>query len=84
MAKDYTRQENLQIIEREARERGIPRDDFLRFAYIETGGRFDEQASRGPNGAKGLFQFVPGTARQYGSRVGPTTPSTPRTPVWSP
>lgn len=66
MAKDYTRQENLQIIEREARERGIPRDDFLRFAYIETGGRFDEQASRGPNGAKGLFQFVPGTARQYG------------------
>ncbi|AWV06055.1 peptidoglycan-binding protein [Marilutibacter maris] len=66
MDRDYTRQEVLDIIEREANERGIPRDDFLRFAYIETGGRFDEHASRGAAGAKGLFQFVPGTAAQYG------------------
>lgn len=66
MAKDYSRQEVLEIIQKEAQERGIPRDDFLRFAYIETGGRFDEQASRGPRGAKGLFQFIPSTAEQYG------------------
>ena len=66
MDRDYTRQEVLDIIEREANERGIPRDDFLRFAYFETGGRFDEHASRGAAGAKGLFQFVPGTAAQYG------------------
>ncbi len=66
MARDYPRSEILDIIEREANERGIPRDDFLRFAYIETGGGFDETVNRGPNGAKGLFQFVPGTARAYG------------------
>ncbi|WP_126947662.1 XVIPCD domain-containing protein [Xanthomonas sp. BRIP62409] len=66
MARDYTKAENLDIIEREARERHIPVDDFMRFAYIETGGRFDEQASRGPNSAKGLFQFTPGTAAAYG------------------
>lgn len=66
MDRDYTRQEVLDIIEREAEQSGIPRDQFLRFAYIETGGRFDEHASRGPGGAKGLFQFVPGTAAQYG------------------
>lgn len=66
MARDYSRSEVLDIIEAEARERGIPRDDFLRFAYIETGGTFDESASRGSRGAKGLFQFVPSTARAYG------------------
>lgn len=66
MARDYTKAENLDIIEREARERHIPVDDFMRFAYVETGGRFDEQASRGPNSAKGLFQFTPGTAAAYG------------------
>ncbi|TBR14728.1 MAG: peptidoglycan-binding protein [Lysobacter sp.] len=55
----------LDIIVNEARERSIPRDDFLRFAYIETGGVFNERASRGPNGAKGLFQFVPSTAARY-------------------
>ena len=66
MSRDYSRREVLDIIVNEARERGIPRDDFLRFAYIETGGAFDESVSRGPNGAKGLFQFVPDTARQYG------------------
>ena len=68
MARDYSRAEVLDIIEREAQERNIPRDDFMRFAYIETGGTFDESVSRGPNGAKGLFQFVPGTADQYGIR----------------
>jgi hypothetical protein len=68
MARDYSRTEVLDIIEREANERGIPRDDFMRFAYIETGGTFDEQASRGPRGAKGLFQFVPSTAGAYGIR----------------
>ncbi len=66
MATDYSRQEVLGIIQKEAQERGIPKDDFLRFAYIETGGKFDEQANRGPNGAKGLFQFVPSTAAEYG------------------
>ncbi|GAB2503855.1 XVIPCD domain-containing protein [Lysobacter humi (ex Lee et al. 2017)] len=66
MAQDYSRRQVLDIIEAEARERGIPRDDFLRFAYIETGGTFDERASRGARGAKGLFQFVPATAVAYG------------------
>jgi len=66
MTRDYTRQEVLDIIEREAQGRGIPRSDFLRFAYIETGGAFDERASRGAHGAKGLFQFVPTTAETYG------------------
>lgn len=68
MERDYSRQEVLDIIESEARERNIPRDDFMRFAYIETGGTFNEQASRGAAGAKGLFQFVPGTADAYGIR----------------
>lgn len=63
---DHSRAQVLDIIEREAAQRGINRDDFLRFAYIETGGTFDETASRGPRGAKGLFQFVPATARAYG------------------
>ena len=66
MERDYSRQEVLDIIENEARERNIPRDDFMRFAYIETGGTFNEQASRGAAGAKGLFQFVPDTAEAYG------------------
>ena len=68
MERDYSRREVLDIIENEARERNIPRNDFMRFAYIETGGTFNEQASRGAAGAKGLFQFVPGTADAYGIR----------------
>ena len=68
MERDYSRREVLDIIESEARERNIPRDDFMRFAYIETGGTLNEQASRGAGGAKGLFQFVPGTAEAYGIR----------------
>lgn len=66
MQRDYSREEVLDIIECGAIRHGIPPDAFLRFAYIETGGRFDERASRGAHGAKGLFQFVPGTARHYG------------------
>jgi peptidoglycan hydrolase-like protein with peptidoglycan-binding domain len=68
MERDYSRQEVLGIVERTAAQRGIPRDDFLRFAYIETGGRFDERAFNTSSGAAGLFQFVPGTAREYGIR----------------
>lgn len=66
MPTNYSRAQVLDIIEREAAERNIPRDDFLRFAHVETGGAFDELASRGPGGAKGLFQFTPPTAQQYG------------------
>ena len=65
MASDYTREQILDIVERQAQASGIPREDFLRFAYIETGGRFNPDASN-PSGAKGLFQFMPGTAAQYG------------------
>lgn len=66
MSRNPNYERNLSIITNEARERGIPTTDFVRFAYLETGGSFDETASRGPNGAKGLFQFVPDTARYYG------------------
>lgn len=66
MARYYSKSEVLDIIDREVKERGLPRDTFFRFAYIETGGQFNELASRGRNGAKGLFQFVPDTAREYG------------------
>lgn len=68
MPHDYSKKEILNIIEKEAKERSIPRDDFMRFAYIETGGKFDETASRGEKGAKGLFQFTPDTAKAYGIR----------------
>lgn len=66
MPTNYSRAQVLDIIEREAAERNIPRDDFLRFAHVETGGNFNELASRGAGGAKGLFQFTPRTAEQYG------------------
>src|SRR5690606_19110436 len=56
----------LDIIEREAAESGIPREDFLRFAYIETGGRFNADAHNKTSGAKGLFQFMPSTAAEFG------------------
>lgn len=41
MPTNYSRAQVLDIIEREAAERNIPRDDFLRFAHVETGGAFD-------------------------------------------
>lgn len=66
MSYDYTKAEILDLIEKTARTHGIPPEDFLRFAYIETGGGFDEAVNRGSKGAKGLFQFVPETAEQYG------------------
>ncbi|WP_294990094.1 peptidoglycan-binding protein [uncultured Stenotrophomonas sp.] len=62
---DYSRKEVLDIVEQVARHKGIPVDDFMRFAYIETGGTFNERAHNASSGAKGLFQFVPGSARQY-------------------
>lgn len=66
--RDYSRQEVLGIVERTAAQRGIARDDFLRFAFIETGGTFNERAFNNSSGAAGLFQFVPDTARAYGIR----------------
>lgn len=62
----YSRSQVIGIIEQEAQRSGIPHDDFLKFAAIETGGRFDPTVSRGANGAKGLFQFEPGPASHYG------------------
>ncbi len=66
MAGPSDRAEVLDIIEREAAESGIPRDDFLRFAYIETGGQFNADAYNRTSGAKGLFQFMPSTAAEFG------------------
>lgn len=66
--RDYTRAEVIQIIAETARNHGIDKDDFLRAAYIETGGRFDERAYNAGSRAAGLFQFLPGTAEAYGIR----------------
>ncbi|MFT4197936.1 MAG: M23 family metallopeptidase [Pseudoxanthomonas sp.] len=66
MPRDYSRREVLDIVERQAERHRIPRDDFLRLAYIESGGSFDERAHNRDSGAAGLFQFVPSSARQYG------------------
>ena len=63
-----SRDQVIGIIEQEARRSGIPHDDFLKFAAIETGGRFDPSVSRGAHGAKGLFQFEPASASHYGIR----------------
>ncbi|MEV8518928.1 peptidoglycan-binding protein [Dyella marensis] len=63
-----SRDQVIGIIEQEARRSGIPHDDFLKFAAIETGGRFDPSVSRGAHGAKGLFQFEPAAASHYGIR----------------
>lgn len=65
MASDHSRSEILDIIERQAERSGIPREDFLRFAYIETGGRFDPDAHNRRSDARGLFQFLPGTAAEF-------------------
>ncbi len=66
--KDYSDDEVIQIVADAAQARGIPKDDFLRASYIETGGRFDENAYNSGSGAAGLFQFIPGTASDYGIR----------------
>ncbi|WP_406233560.1 XVIPCD domain-containing protein [Isoptericola jiangsuensis] len=64
--RDYSKQEVLDIIEQVAQRKGISSEDFLRFAHIETGGQFDERAHNSRTDAKGLFQFLPSSARQYG------------------
>jgi murein DD-endopeptidase MepM/ murein hydrolase activator NlpD len=66
MMSDYSKQEILDIVEQAAKKHGVPRDDFLRFTAIETGFTYDERAYNRTSGASGLFQFVEGTARQYG------------------
>ncbi|WP_313318522.1 peptidoglycan-binding protein [Stenotrophomonas sp.] len=66
MANPTDRAAVLDIIERQADRSNIPREDFLRFAYIETGGKFNANAHNTDSGAKGLFQFIPGTAKAYG------------------
>jgi membrane-bound lytic murein transglycosylase D len=45
---------------------GIP-EDFKYIPLLESG--FDKQA-RSPRGAAGIWQFMPGTAREYGLKVG--------------
>jgi peptidoglycan hydrolase-like protein with peptidoglycan-binding domain len=64
--RDYSKQEVLDIVEAAAKKHGIPRDDFLRFTAIETGFTYNERAVNSSSGAKGLFQFLPDTAKQYG------------------
>lgn len=66
MATTYTRDEILDIIERQAQSSDIPRDDFLRFFYMETDGQFNAEAHNHDSHAKGLFQFVPSTAAEFG------------------
>ena len=66
MSQEYSRSQVLDIIEAEALKRHIPKDDFLRFADIETGGRFNPNAQSTHSSAKGLFQFMPATAAHYG------------------
>ncbi|MGH8050120.1 MAG: XVIPCD domain-containing protein [Arenimonas sp.] len=68
MERDYSRQEVLGIVEQTAARFGIPKDDFLRASYIETGGQFNERAYNSSSGAAGLYQFLPDTATQYGIR----------------
>lgn len=45
---------------------GINRDDFKRMAFVESG--FDPHAGAKGSSAKGLFQFLDGTARNYNLR----------------
>jgi hypothetical protein len=65
MADAYTREQVLDIIEDTAKKYDIPSDDFLRFSSIETGGTFNPSAINS-SGAKGLFQMIPRTAKEYG------------------
>ena len=64
MPKDYTKKEVLDIVEQTAAKYGIPKDDFMRASYIETGGQFNERAYNNSSGAAGLYQFLPATATQ--------------------
>ncbi|OQW92920.1 MAG: hypothetical protein BWK79_00155 [Beggiatoa sp. IS2] len=56
----------LKAVTQAADKHGISQEDFLRFSYIETGGKFNANAHNQGSGAKGLFQFIPSTAKQYG------------------
>ena len=72
---EYSKEQVYGIIEQAAKSHGIPSDDFMRFASIETGGRFNPNASHSAHGAKGLFQFEPDTASHYhirGRELDPT------------
>lgn len=64
--RDYSDKEVLDIVEAAAKKHNVPRDDFLRFTAIETGFTYDETALNPYSKAKGLFQFIPDTAREYG------------------
>ncbi len=64
--RDYSDKEVLDIVEAAANKHNVPREDFLRFTAIETGFSYDEKALNSSSGAKGLFQFLPDTASQYG------------------
>jgi peptidoglycan hydrolase-like protein with peptidoglycan-binding domain len=66
VSQEYSRSQVLDIIEAEALKRHIPKDDFLRFADIETGGHFNPNAHSDRSSAKGLFQFTDATAAAYG------------------
>jgi murein DD-endopeptidase MepM/ murein hydrolase activator NlpD len=66
MERDYSKQEVLDIVQQTAIRYGIPKDDFLRASYIETGGQFNERAYNSSSKAAGLYQFLPDTAAQYG------------------
>ncbi len=64
--RDFSDKEVLDIVEAAAKKNNVPRDDFLRFTAIETGFTYNERAENPSSGAKGLFQFLPDTASQYG------------------
>jgi hypothetical protein len=66
VSQEYSRSQVLDIIEAEALKRHIPKDDFLRFADIETGGKFNPNAHSDRSSASGLFQFTNATAAAYG------------------
>lgn len=57
--------EVIKIIETVASTNGISPGDFVKFAYIETGGQFNANAHNKSSDAKGLFQFIPATAKEY-------------------
>jgi hypothetical protein len=62
--KAFGKPEVEDAITKAANAYGIPRDLMVKMALIES--NMNPSASRGPNGAKGLYQFVPDTAAAYG------------------
>ncbi len=63
--KEYTRAELQSIVIRAARKYGI--DERIALKQIETESAWNNYAGSGA-GAKGLFQFIDGTARRFGLR----------------